>query len=322
MSQFEAKKLDLNNINSKQRYENGDGLQAETINAVVEGVAYVQDALENQGGGGTPTDVQINGVSITKNGVANLTKDNSGGLVKDCIVNNSETLTDDEKTSACDWLGVIKRIPNNTTMNRVYVEQHSNNGLISWVIQAGGTTANTIALRGSDGNFDVRTPSQSSSNRCANVTFVTNLPDYVTLSTEQKAKWKTWIEGMGISGGSGSQLYLHQVTIHGNEYTDADIPAFDLVVDIISSKNSAYTNNDLAFVLANWYKLSSVSFSNTTNTTYLGSFLPTMFFISEGVYTLEVFIIINQANTPPNDRLIVNGSSDWVSITNDNFNAL
>ena len=36
MSEFEAKKLNLANINSGQKYQNGDGLQAKAFNALVE----------------------------------------------------------------------------------------------------------------------------------------------------------------------------------------------------------------------------------------------------------------------------------------------
>ena len=45
MSNFEPKKIDISKINDgKGKYNNGDGIQAETINALVEGVAFAQES--------------------------------------------------------------------------------------------------------------------------------------------------------------------------------------------------------------------------------------------------------------------------------------
>lgn len=46
MATFEAKKLELTQINGGQEYEQGDFLQSDTINAVVEGTAYAQNVAE------------------------------------------------------------------------------------------------------------------------------------------------------------------------------------------------------------------------------------------------------------------------------------
>lgn len=46
MATFEAKKLDLTQINGGQEYEQGDFLQSDTINDVVEGTAYAQNVAE------------------------------------------------------------------------------------------------------------------------------------------------------------------------------------------------------------------------------------------------------------------------------------
>lgn len=46
MATFKAKKLDLTQINGGQEYEQGDFLQSDTINDVVEGTAYAQNVAE------------------------------------------------------------------------------------------------------------------------------------------------------------------------------------------------------------------------------------------------------------------------------------
>lgn len=46
MATFEAKKLELSQINGGQEYEQGDFLQSDTINDVVEGTAYAQNVAE------------------------------------------------------------------------------------------------------------------------------------------------------------------------------------------------------------------------------------------------------------------------------------
>ena len=46
MATFEAKKLELTQINGGQEYEQGDFLQSDTINDVVEGTAYAQNVAE------------------------------------------------------------------------------------------------------------------------------------------------------------------------------------------------------------------------------------------------------------------------------------
>ena len=46
MAPFKAKKLDLTQVNGGQEYEQGDFLQSDTINDVVEGTAYAQNVAE------------------------------------------------------------------------------------------------------------------------------------------------------------------------------------------------------------------------------------------------------------------------------------
>ena len=46
MATFKAKKLDLTQVNGGQEYEQGDFLQSDTINDIVEGTAYAQNVAE------------------------------------------------------------------------------------------------------------------------------------------------------------------------------------------------------------------------------------------------------------------------------------
>jgi hypothetical protein len=48
MASWQPKKLDLTKINSGARFNNGDGVNADDINAVVESSAFVQSLGENQ----------------------------------------------------------------------------------------------------------------------------------------------------------------------------------------------------------------------------------------------------------------------------------
>lgn len=45
MASFTPKEIDLSQINGGQRYENGDGVTPETLNAPIEAIAYVQAKL-------------------------------------------------------------------------------------------------------------------------------------------------------------------------------------------------------------------------------------------------------------------------------------
>ena len=95
-------------------------------------------------------DVQIDGTSIVENGIANvliwgiggimnspgnglclspantteianrtyarkpITIENMDMAVKECVVNNKDTLSDEEKSAACNWLGAVKKIDKDT----------------------------------------------------------------------------------------------------------------------------------------------------------------------------------------------------------------
>ena len=288
--------IDLSNYYNKQETTEEIELKLKELSQddIKDGETYkrVTQAEKDQWnrGGGTSTDVQINGVSITENGVANI------------------------PYASGDKAGLFK----SNAASGIFIDGNSGSGSIVAATNAAidAKTQKFQPIVPSNLDYAVKKGLIGSANKSqTDINF--------ELSDGEKTSVLAWL-GIESGGGGGTQLYLHQVNIHGNEYNSdtVHIPAFDLVVNIISSKNTAYTNNDLNFVLTNWYKLASVSFSNTTDKVYLGSFLPTMFFIADGTYHLEVIVIINQVNTPTDQRLLLLGSSDWVSITNDNFSAL
>ena len=117
--------------------------------------------------------------------------------IKYGIVDNDETLTDKDKTNACDWLGALKaQNPDFTdggaTRGYVYFIDVNRNQVVKAVqIQA---SSDTIPLRNPNGNFYVNIPILPY--ECTNKGYVDNLPDYLTLTDEQKAKWKTWLENI------------------------------------------------------------------------------------------------------------------------------
>ena len=45
MAQWQVRQIDKENINNGNRFENGDGINAEDINAVVENSLYTQEKL-------------------------------------------------------------------------------------------------------------------------------------------------------------------------------------------------------------------------------------------------------------------------------------
>jgi hypothetical protein len=242
--------------------------------------------------------------------------DNLDSLVKESIVNNNETLTDDEKTSACGWLGALKKVET-TGLQRAY-----------GITGAGKQTLYPIIS--SEANADVGRIPLYVKNESADSTY-SNEKAVLATGTPKKPYHcvpKKYVDDLfeSVSGGGsggGTKLYLHKVTIHSTGISGiTENPAFDLVVNVISSKDVAYTNNDLAFVIANWYKLASVEFSNTTNALYLGSFVPTMFVVNGSLCNLKVLVIENEAHTLPYEEILVSGSASWLSITNDDFSAL
>jgi hypothetical protein len=114
-------------------------------------------------------------------------------FVKEGITKNTLTMTDDEKASACDWLGAVTRRPNESNgWNRAYGMNSFGQECIFRI--ANGTDGGTLAVRGAGGTLVVGMP--QTERDATTKKYVDNLPDYLTLTDEQKAKWKTWLESI------------------------------------------------------------------------------------------------------------------------------
>lgn len=113
MSEFNPKIFSLDSINSGKRYKNGDGVQAETINKVVEASAYAQAIAENApnlsevANEGTPK-VEIE----THNGEPRFKFSNLGGgssaIANGLGTKYSQTFGDTSHTY-CEFNGLIKK---------------------------------------------------------------------------------------------------------------------------------------------------------------------------------------------------------------------
>lgn len=78
---FNPQKFDINSINGGNKYQNGDGLSAETINKVVEAAAYMQE-----NGGGTQLYKHTITLTTTYNGT-------SADLTAVCLSSRSSNYT-------------------------------------------------------------------------------------------------------------------------------------------------------------------------------------------------------------------------------------
>lgn len=147
--------------------------------------------------------------------------------VKVGITTNTKTLTDEEKVSACEWLGALREkyaddkfVPQHGRVDglaRVYIST-ATGAQSTYVIATGANSVQSGRIPyflepnsgGLDGTptatFAVCEPQKPYS--IANKKYVDNLPDYLTLTDEQKTKWKNMI---GV-GASGTKLYLHTLT--------------------------------------------------------------------------------------------------------------
>lgn len=158
MANFENKKIDFSQINGGVKFENGDVVSAEAINAPIEASAYAQEVAEEakriaeESGGGGSVDLsnyvkktdyatattagvvkgnKIFGFNVNSDGIplADILADSEyaskspsyfiskGTLenhkytfVYEGVTTNTIDLSDDEKTSACEWLGAVRDI--------------------------------------------------------------------------------------------------------------------------------------------------------------------------------------------------------------------
>ena len=106
--------------------------------------------------------------------------------VKKGITTNTETLTDEEKASACDFVGAVKKLAEAPKVQSVYGVTSS--GEETSFPLNGGANENSICFRNANGQTSVAAPTADA--HAANRGFVVNLPDNLTLTDDEKAKWR------------------------------------------------------------------------------------------------------------------------------------
>ena len=121
--------------------------------------------------------------------------------VKVGVTTNTEQLTNEEKTSACDWIGAVKRCPNvSSGWRRLYgIDAYGNEQLY---LVSESTQVYTIPSRGVGGTVVVGTPTANL--HATPKSYVDNLPDNLELtedSTDEngevvkgtRTKWFEWL---------------------------------------------------------------------------------------------------------------------------------
>ncbi len=260
------------------------------IMEVEDGIAEaLKEIVAGGGEGGASTDVQINGVSITKDGVANIpyasgdkaglfTSNAASGIFIDgnsgfgSIVAATIAAIDakTQKFQPIVPANLDYAVKVGITTNTETLSPEEKAAALAWLgavslqdvdEKIGEATANKVVKRFTGGNIWV--PSVSSYNGAATSKYyVDNLPDYIP--AEQKAKWESWLGSSGGGTGGGSQLYLHQVPIHFTGY-GSDTPEFTLILNVLSSQSTAYGSETSIETLVNdtFNKIVSLSFVST-----------------------------------------------------------
>lgn len=196
---FSAKKIDFSNINGGYRYENGDAISADAINAPIEAVGLVQSLGETQPDNTEADREGVASVSIVtdNNGFpkfkfSNLKgktgakivstelvgQDENGGNIYKQTFDNGSTATfvaPRGGSATLDQLNKkLDKVTDTNTQQRVYGVE--TNGRQVMVITSTSATTQTIPRRGADGNFNVNCNNPTTEERCANLKWV---KDYV-----------------------------------------------------------------------------------------------------------------------------------------------
>ena len=154
-------------------------------------------------------------------------------FIKGGVTENTETLTDEEKTSACDWLGAIPKWKPNGAGYTTLCALNANGTLTSYKLLFGntGNTAIPAYCWRSEGVYVLATDTPYKPKDCANKDYVDNLPDYLTFTDEQKAKWA---EFLGFK-----KSYLHEIKlklVFENQFTgDYDYITCDFTIKSIAN---------------------------------------------------------------------------------------
>ena len=143
-------------------------------------------------------------------------------FVKEGITQNTETLTDDEKTSACDWLGALKKVTSTSNRHRLYAVQNTgvqtmfnvgHYNQINNVPMYAQATSEEVGKTDYGSTIAVSIPLKPY--QASNKTYTDNLPDYLTLTDEQKIKWQNFVGVGDIETALDSIIEIQNTLIGG-----------------------------------------------------------------------------------------------------------
>lgn len=185
--------------------------------ATTAGLVIVPAAHQNKGIARGDTNPAIEILPTTealmdeRKGLNPVVPKNINYAVKLGLTTNSEVLTDEEKASACEWLGAVKQ--STSTSGWGLYGRDGTKDKMFFTISSANTAkigAGVIPRYNYDYNNTeteigsvLLTGTPKHSYHAANKKYIDNLPDYLTLTDEQKAKWQA-LFGISESGGGGS----------------------------------------------------------------------------------------------------------------------
>ena len=220
ISNIDIPETDLTNYYTKTETNTAIESAKEELSESIVSEAEEWHIVDNQGNivatidasGISTTAVNAQNITINGSDIVKLTdRDN---FVKGGITENAEDLSDAQKTNACNWLGAV---PKWTIDKAGYTNVLGllANGTYTPIRLTYGTPVNSAIAcyvsRGTGRNV-LGTATPANATDCANKDYVDNLPDYLTLTDEQKAKWAAWLN---IPTKETIQQYISEILLGG-----------------------------------------------------------------------------------------------------------
>lgn len=214
MADFKPKKLDLTQINGGKEYEDRQGIQPIAINAPIEASAWVQMLAETQPDFSEANNVGTPSVSIEydANGYPYFKFANLKGEVG--IAEGESFLT---KTEA-DETYVKKSSANRCVYGR---DKNAEKPII--LDYANTAEVNHIPFRGLNGSLYIPTKSIQepgavpAGQQAINKDYVDKLPDYLTLTDDEKTKWCDMVGAVKKETSTDTKLRLYAVNPDGSQ---------------------------------------------------------------------------------------------------------
>lgn len=113
--------------------------------------------------------------------------------VKGGLVDSTEEWTDEDKAKACETLGAVKKSSKTIPSNGSEVLIFEESGVYNWRVCNNHPMNFGVPRYGNGGFLKTNMSSTPADNDCVNKGYVDNLPDKITLTAEQKAKWRAWL---------------------------------------------------------------------------------------------------------------------------------